>query len=186
MINFLVQVLPILDFRTLLLQWKFAGVFDIILPFLLIFALVFAILEKSKVLGQNKGIYAIVALAIAFFAISNPMLTGFFAILFANAGVGFAVLLVVILFIGMFMRDEKGGGWLGVGGLFAVLIFFWVLNRSIIEAGLQPEVFAFFSNNPTLWAAIVYGGGLLAIIAIIYFMMPHDEKTRLDKLLKID
>lgn len=183
MVSFLTQFTQILDFRSLLEIWRFAGVFDIILPFLLIFALVFAILEKSKVLGSNRGIYAVVALAIAFFSISNPFLTGFFAILFANAALGFAVLLVVILFIGMFMKEEKGG-MMWVGSLFAILVFFWVLNRSLIESGLQHEAYAFFSNNPTLWASIVYGGVLLVIIVLIVLMMPKGDETALEALIK--
>ena len=67
MINFLTQM-PVLDFRSILEIWRNAGIFDIILPFLLIFALVFAILEKSKILGSNRAVYAIISLAISFCA----------------------------------------------------------------------------------------------------------------------
>ena len=183
MINFLTQM-PVLDFRSILEIWRNAGIFDIILPFLLIFSLVFAILEKSKILGHNRAIYAIIALAISFFSISNPYLTPFFAILFANAALGFAVLLVFILFIGFFIRGGEGSWWIWVGTLFGILIFFWVLGRSINDAGFQPLVYEFFYNNPGLWSSIIYGGAILAVIVLITLMTPKGEETMLESLIK--
>lgn len=167
MVNFLIQSVQVLDFKTVLWHWRIAGVFDIILPFLLIFALIFAILERTKVLGQNKAIYAIVSLAISFFAISDPTITGFFAYLFSNAALGFAVLLVFILFLGMFTKGEGLGGWVWVGSLFAILVFIWVIGRSIINAGFNTYVFGFFQTNTLLWSSIVWGLALLAVIVLV-------------------
>ena len=48
----------------LLNQWESIGVFDYLLPFLLIFAVVFAILETTKVLGEQKGIHKLAVLSI--------------------------------------------------------------------------------------------------------------------------
>jgi len=53
------------------------GFFDVVLPFLLVFTLVFAILEKTKILGVNddtaktakKNINAMVAFAIGLFVV---------------------------------------------------------------------------------------------------------------------
>src|SRR3989344_1053077 len=52
------------------------GLFDVILPFLLVFTITFAILEKTKVLGHDKNkepkknLDAMVAFAIAFFVVA--------------------------------------------------------------------------------------------------------------------
>ena len=40
--------------------------FAIIFPALLVFAVVFALLEKTKIVGENKGINAIIAIVLAF------------------------------------------------------------------------------------------------------------------------
>ena len=184
MINFLTQM-PVLDFRSNLEIWRNAGIFDIILPFLLIFALVFAILEKSKILGSNRAVYAIISLAISFFSISNPYLTPFFAILFANAALGFAVLLVFVLLLGMFTAKDGKNGWIWVGMLFGIVIFFWVLGRSINDAGLQPLVYEFFYANPVLWSTVIYGGAILAVIVLVVVMVPHGDETPGETLKKL-
>ncbi|MBU0999624.1 hypothetical protein KKG24_05000, partial [Patescibacteria group bacterium] len=42
-----------------------AGIFDIVLPFLLIFAIIFAVLEKGKIFGEKKSnINLVIALVI--------------------------------------------------------------------------------------------------------------------------
>ena len=59
------------------------GVYDVILPFLLVFTIVFAILEKTKILGIDKidgkelgkkNINAMVAFVIAFLVIASTRL----------------------------------------------------------------------------------------------------------------
>lgn len=59
------------------------GIYDIVLPFILVFTIVFAILEKSRVLGTEtiegkqytkKNINAMVAFVIAFFVVSSSKL----------------------------------------------------------------------------------------------------------------
>lgn len=157
-----------LDFRYVLEMWRSAGLFDVVLPFILIFALVFAVLEKSHILGKNKAVHAIVSLALGFFAISVPWLNSFFAVLFANAAIGFAILLVVVLFLGFFITDNQQTWWIWVGGIFAVAIFFWVLSRSLQQHGLIGDVYGWFYTNPFIGSLIIYGiPVLLMIIAVI-------------------
>ena len=43
--------------------------FDVIFPVILIFALVFAILQKTKIVGDSLGINSIIAVAVAFMAL---------------------------------------------------------------------------------------------------------------------
>ncbi|MEK6934609.1 MAG: hypothetical protein AABW46_01900, partial [Nanoarchaeota archaeon] len=46
------------------------GFFDIILPFILVFTLLFAIFEKTEILGKNKkNLSALASFAIAFFVV---------------------------------------------------------------------------------------------------------------------
>ena len=54
---------------------KTFGFFDIVLPFILVFALVFAILEKTRILGEEdkkpkKNINALVAFAVGLFVVA--------------------------------------------------------------------------------------------------------------------
>lgn len=184
--SMLIQFSPsFVDFNTLLIIWKNSGLFNIVLPFLLIFALVFAILEKSKVLGRNRGVYAVIAVVISFFAVSDPTLSSFFAVLFAHASLGFAILLVFVLFLGLFIVKEGKGWWVWIGGLFGILIFFWVLSNSIQQSGLQYTLYSFFSANPYLWSTIVYGGAILAVIILIILLVPQGDEPPYQTLKRI-
>jgi len=49
--------------------------FSVIFPVLLVFVLVFALLEKSKLLGANKGLHSLIAVCIAIMMLFVPGLT---------------------------------------------------------------------------------------------------------------
>lgn len=51
------------------LQISVLKYFSLIFPALLVFVIVFALLEKTKVLGENKAVHAIIAIAIGFIVI---------------------------------------------------------------------------------------------------------------------
>lgn len=89
-------------------QWEQAGFFAYIIPFLIIFALLYGILSKIKIFGDDsKKVNAILSVAIALISIQFNFLTDFFAQLFPRFGVGIAILLVAILTIGLF-ADLQG------------------------------------------------------------------------------
>src|SRR3989344_2229777 len=58
------------DFGTLISELQSLGVYDYFLPFLLIFAIVFAILEKTKIFGEKTNINVVVSILIALIVIS--------------------------------------------------------------------------------------------------------------------
>ena len=118
------------DFNSVIQQWNSIGLFDIILPIVLVFTLVFAILQRTKVLGARREIDAVVALVIGFFAVSNPQVTGFLLPLFQNFAVGISIVLVGLLFMGLVLPRQTPFKWSGVMLLFAAVIFFWVMSRA--------------------------------------------------------
>src|SRR3989338_3772325 len=88
------------------------GVYDVILPFLLVFTIIFAILEKTKIFGLENGltkknINAMVAFVIAFLVIASTKLVGVINEVMANV-----VLLVILgvcflLLVGVFFGDKE-------------------------------------------------------------------------------
>src|SRR6056297_2047698 len=104
-----------------LFQLEQMGVFAYLLPFLLIFALVYGILTKTTILGNNKGINVVLAIAIGLMALQFNFVSYFFAEIFPRLGVGLAILLVMAILIGAFvdLDDQKWAKWLffGVGAL---------------------------------------------------------------------
>jgi hypothetical protein len=85
---------------------------ETILPFLLIFTIVFAILQKSKVLGDGKRqLDAITALAIALIVISFAQAVGIILQMIPFLAVSLVVLLVLFILLGSFWKDNIPKGY---------------------------------------------------------------------------
>ena len=158
----------------LLNQWETAGVFDYLLPFLLIFAVVFGILETTKVLGEHKGIHTIVALVIGLFTMRYFQVGEFIGVIFANFGIALSVILVLIILTGLFVTKKSREGWALNTSKLALLAVIIVVIASINE-------FAWFGsywwqNNwvSLLWVAIVVG----IIIAFVTYNKENSEGSK--------
>src|SRR3989338_9223861 len=111
------------------------GVYDVILPFLLVFTLVFAILEKTKVLGTEesggtkKNLNAMIAFVLGFFVIASSRIV---EIIFAVSSRVVVLLLLSVLFlmlVGSFAKQGEGaflkeGIW---NTIFMVIMFFGII-----------------------------------------------------------
>ncbi|MBU0760894.1 MAG: hypothetical protein KJ600_02325 [Nanoarchaeota archaeon] len=115
-------------------QWEHMGVFDYILPFLLVFALVFGILNATRFLGESKGIYAIIALVIGFMSLRYQYLfSDFISELFPRLGVGLAILLSIMILVGLFIEKDYQKYWAwglsALGFVIALVIFYQTTTR---------------------------------------------------------
>jgi hypothetical protein len=91
----------------LLSNWEQMGLFSYLLPFLLLFALIFGILTKVNIFKDNKTVNGIIALAVALMALQFGFVTQFFSEIFPRVGVGLAILLGLIILVGLFMDPES-------------------------------------------------------------------------------
>ena len=128
------------QFREILVFFEDIGVYDVILPFLLVFTIVFAILDKTKVLGTEelsgkhypkKNLNAVVAFVIAFLVIASSRLVEIITNVSANVVVLLFLSVMFLLLVGSFHKEGEGifleGGWkqvfmgimfLGIAGIF--------------------------------------------------------------------
>jgi len=175
------------------------GLFDIILPFLLVFAVVFGILEKTKILGtekvgdheySRKNLNAIVSFVLGLLVVAATKIVGVINQALPRISLLVVVSLSFILSIGLFMKpgdtiyDKLGGRWLTflMIGMFiaVVLIFLSVIpanaNQSWLDYGFE-FVKEFWSG--TLISSII----LFAIIiwAIMYITSPKSESENKGK-----
>jgi len=144
-------------------QWSEAGVFAYLLPFLFIFAVVFGILSKTKVLGDNKGVQATIALAIGLLSLQFDYVSNFFSIFLPYAGIGIAILLIGIILIGLMYDENSESNWVryvffGLG----VIIFLVVVLTSISDSAFIGGS-RFSESWPAITAAIV----LLLLISFV-------------------
>ena len=89
------------------------GLFDVVLPFLLVFALIFAILEKTFILGKEsngsakKNLNSIVALAIALIAVATNKVIGAINEALPNVVLLIIVSISFLMMIGVFLKTEE-------------------------------------------------------------------------------
>ncbi|MBS3152533.1 hypothetical protein J4230_03935 [Candidatus Woesearchaeota archaeon] len=98
------------------------GIFDILLPFLLIFSIVFAILEKTKILGSDKkNINAIVAVVVGMLVIVQQGIVQTINLFLPRVSLIIVVILMGLLVISMIAGREFSGLKGGVLG-FAIIV----------------------------------------------------------------
>jgi hypothetical protein len=132
-------------------------IFDLLIPALFLLAIVYGALEVSGVF-KNKAVKAIIAIAIALFAITSSEL-----VTFLNGVLPYAVMLfVAFFFIGFIFKFLKGGGGKDWTLIIIILILLLVLLARL------PDIFpgwqlGFLSNENLMWAI-----GTIVVLAIFY------------------
>ena len=137
-----------------------------ILPFLLIFVIVFAILEKTKILGTDKKqLDAIVAFVIGliFVSFTSPKMIVENLILFLT--VALVIIFVVLLLWGFVSGGEAKIGGKGIKIAAGILIVLSVLIAVLIITGIYDKVFDFLfrqSWSNSFWTNFIF----ITVIAI--------------------
>lgn len=158
------------------------GVYDVVLPFILVFTIVFAVLEKTKIFGQEKvyssegkeyqmtrkNLNAMTAFVIAFFVIASARLVSII-----NQTLGNVVLLLVLIISFMLLvgvmytgKDEFEipKGW---RNFFTVLVFVAIVFIFLNAAGVLGPWYAWLLAN---WDTNVVAGIGLVIVSILLIM----------------
>ncbi len=90
-------------FEALVMNLNQLGIFGFLLPWLLMFAITFGALTKTKVFGEDKRISGVISLVVAFFVVGfgGPSFGSFFINIFGAASMVLAAILVIVLFVTM-------------------------------------------------------------------------------------
>lgn len=129
-----------------------------ILPFLLVFVLIFAILQKTKVLGEGKSqIDALVSLSIALILIGFPTPRDMIVNIIPWLGVALVVLLVFFLLYGFTGADFSKGEGLPkpVKNGIMVLAMIFVVALVIWASGFWPTIQGWFSGSDSILGNVV-------------------------------
>ncbi len=176
------------------------GVYDIILPFLLVFVLVFALLEKTKVLGTDtvrnkegtsieyskKSLNAMIAFVTGFFVVASTQLV---AVINQTLSQVFLLLLLVVCFLlvwGSFHQQSKDGFFLDpkkhkfyYNALMAVVMVAIVMIF-LNALGWLDKIYGYLKDN---WhtdyvAAVIF---ILLIIGLMVWITKDPSKPEDDK-----
>lgn len=159
----------------MLARWEQAGVFSYVLPFLLIFALVFGILVKTN-LFKDKPINAIIALAVGLMSLQFDFVPRFFSEIFPRVGVGLAIILAALIFLGIFTPKQN---WViyvlfGIGAVILVVV---LINTAGNIGWYQGY---WWSEH---WFDVTMAAFFLTVIGIIVgASKPDKERPEFDKI----
>ena len=190
------------DFRSLIYTLENMGVIEVILPFLLVFTLIYAVLQKSKILGTDdngkprKNFNVVIALVMGLgFVI--PSVTGRYPnnlnpveiVNSALPGVSILVIAIVmvLLLLGIFSKapntEDSFGGIIAIFAIGSVVTIFGI---SAGWFGGRLPYWLSFLNDPQFQALVVT---ILVFGLVIYFITKEDtpknnNDSALKKLLK--
>src|SRR3989338_872567 len=161
------------------------GVFDVILPFLLVFSITYAILEKTRVLGTEvvdgktytkKNLNSLTSFAIAFFAVASAQVVNVLTQISANAVILLFTSVLFLMLVGSFHQqtDDKGFALEGKFKTFFIIVMFVGLFGIFLNA-IETDgkswlrwIFDWlsqFSTNISVATVVLIG---LVIAAMIY------------------
>lgn len=190
------------DFRNIIFDLENMGFWSVVLPFLLVFTIIFAILQKSKILGADKDgaprkNFNVAIALIMGLAFVVPSVLGRYppnadpVMIIANALPGVSLLaiaiIMVLLLLGIFNVGPKTDG--SFGGIMAIFVIASVAIIFAISAG-------WMGTNLPYWLWFIYDRQFQSLLVtilifglVIWFITKEDkpEKSKdtiLDKLVK--
>ena len=129
---------PVTPFRQVLVFFDSIGLFDVVLPFILVFTIVFAILKKTKVLGTEdiegrkytkKNLNAIASFVMAFLVVASSQLVEIITTVSSQAVVVLFLSVLFLLLVGSFYKEGEPvfleGGWKIV---FMIIVFIAIIG----------------------------------------------------------
>lgn len=178
-------------FRNMFYRLEYWGISDVILPFILIFTLVFAIMQRVKPLGKEddpktKSFNVVIALVMAL-AVIIPHVLGYYPAdadivnIINNAlpqvSIVLVAILMVLLIVGLFGgRAEWGGKLSGWIAFFAFVLVVYIFGRSAGWFRYLPN-WLYWLDNPDTQAMLV----VVAIFAIIIWYITKEPKKAGEK-----
>ena len=158
-----------ISFNRFVVSLERIGFVDVLLPFLLIFTVIFAILEKTKIMGEGKrnmnvGLAFIFALLVVVPHVTGNFPAGYDPVKVINAALPSVSLIVVaiialLILIGVFAHDRimlglTAPGWIG---LFSVLAIVYIFG----SAG------GWWNGGVLNWLEGIFGSDVVAVLIMI-------------------
>ena len=159
-------------------SWEQSGVFIYILPFLVIFAVIFGLLEKMNLFKDNRAVNGIIALAIGLMSLQFNMVSEFFSELFPRFGIGIAILLIAMILLGMFVPSKQTAIFLGIGAIIFVVV---LVNTADVLGWASAS---WWYDN---WPDILIVAGIIGLVITLMSTSKKDNgKSIMERVLEKD
>ena len=172
------------DFYSVFYQLESSGLYEYVLPFLLVFVIVFAILEKTRILGEIKktkkefgtpktNLNIIFAIIFSFMLLTNTDLILIMNLYISRMSFFIVIALVFMLVVALFHKPSGDGkmfsGWsVTVATILAVAAVIWSLYSSTY-GGLFP--YGIYLSDSTL--SLIFF--IIIIVLVIAMVKPKSS-----------
>jgi len=122
------------------------GFFGFLLPWIFVFAISFGLLAKTKVLGDDLKVSAVVSIIIGFFVMGfgGPFLANFFINIFGISAVILAGILIIVLFMAMsgIGIEDIAKSKATLAAMIGIGIIVFIISLGAIRVVVSPTVIA--------------------------------------------
>jgi cytochrome bd-type quinol oxidase subunit 2 len=151
---------------------------EILLPFLLVFILLFAILQKSKLFGEDKTqTNSLISLVMALILVGVPLARGVITDIVPIVGVVAVVLLIFMIILGMVGYTNEGNLNKGLQITVAIIMGLTVIIGLLWSLGLIPKITDYFKspNVSPIWQSLIF---IIIIIVLFVVMMKTTKEEK--------
>jgi hypothetical protein len=173
-------------FRDTLMFFERLGVYDVVLPFILIFTIVYAVLEKTKMLGTEKlegveytrkNLNGMIALVLAFFVVASTQLVGIINEFIAHAVLLLVMAVLFMILVGSLHTGNKdftlGKGWKMT---FTIIMFVGIMLVFLNAIGWLPIIweYLFFRFDSVAVSSLVL---VAVVVGFIVYITSSPKKS---------
>ncbi|MFT4244494.1 MAG: hypothetical protein ACMXYB_03505 [Candidatus Woesearchaeota archaeon] len=172
------------NFNDAILLLVETGFTTVIAPFILIFAIVFAILQKSKIFhgGANednsaKKVNAIIAFVFAIFAVVSVNVVNFIAQSLATAAMAIVVILCALIILGLILGEgymsifENPKVKYGVAGLVLLLTIIFLFSLFNVWEWISSQFLSLNLGDGNLGGVILI---IILVLGALYWITKSD------------
>ncbi len=176
------------QFREIINFFDNIGIFDVVLPFLLVFTIVFALLERTKVFGvediegkkyTKKNLNSVAAFVIAFLVVASSRLVEIITKVSSNFVVLLFLVVLFLLLVGSFFQEKPEGVFLEGGWktAFMVIVFIVLIFIFLDALDLLEDTFGFLSGSSR--GEVV--GSIFLLILVVLFVVYVTQDRKVEK-----
>lgn len=166
------------------------GVYDVILPFLLVFTIIFAILEKTKILGlekiegkeyTKKNLNSMVAFIVAFLLVASTKLVSVINEVMANVVLLVLLSVCFLMLVGVFFGTKEftlaeHPAW---EKFFMIIMFIGIVLIFLNALDWLGFIFQFLSQWPAQWTVTVIF--LVIVLGFMWYVVKEPGGPKKEK-----
>jgi|TARA_B100001964_G_C14238698_1_gene603825 hypothetical protein len=186
-------------FREALIFFGEIGIYDVVLPFLLVFTIIFAILEKTKVFGMEevdgvkvtrKNLNAITSFVIGFMVIASSRLVEIITDISSQVVILLMLSIFFLLLVGSFYNAEdfKDGVFLNKPWniIFMIIMFIGIITiflQAIKTKSGESWLEWFWRFMSTHWSSKAVASVILLVVIIgfMFYITKGEKKPKSSK-----